>query len=54
MVWIDADIILLKEVWMLRDERDDIIHLLLRWLKTTFTIRGNDEFVASDASAIAV
>ena len=54
MVWIDAGMVFLKEVGMLRDEGNDIVHLLLRWLKTTFSICGYDELVSSHPASITV
>ena len=40
--------------WMLLDERNDIIHLLLRWLEATFPILRDNELITTHPSALTV
>ena len=54
MVWINAGMILLEKVWMLSDERNDIVHFLLWRLKATFPICRHDELVTFYPCSIAV
>ena len=39
---------------MLLDERNDIIHLLLRWLEATFPILRDNELITTHPSALTV
>lgn len=54
MVRIDTRMVFLKEVGMLRNEGNNIVYLLQRWLETTFAICGNNELVSSHPVAITV
>ena len=54
MMRINACMILLEIVWMLSDERNDIVNLLLWRLEATFSVCRHDELVAFYPCPIAV
>lgn len=54
MVRIDTGMILLKIVRMLSDERNDIVHLLLWRLETTFSVCSHNELVSFYSCSIVV
>ena len=39
---------------MLGNERDDVVHLLLRWLEAAFAVGGDNELVSFHTVAIVV